>query len=112
VSINVDDWIKYIDEQENLRHRNKKRVGINPTTGAKIEVAPVAGDCDIIVKGRWQHFLRYDNGVLARIYNPGLADPSNEVRVNVVKVAKHFGTDIDHDARGPSLNVWLYKTAE
>ena len=99
--------MKYIDSHENLRHRNKKVVGINPSTGARIEVAPDSGDSDILIKGRWQHFLRYEDGILTRKYNPGLADPSNEVRVNVVKVARYFGTDIDHNSRGPSLNVWL-----
>jgi hypothetical protein len=105
--INLEDWLSFIESSPDLRRREKKIRGRNPETGVVIEVNSELGEADIKVKGRWLRFLKHEEGQLVGDYLPRMCNPHDEMRKGVVMVATHFGTEINHDGRGVSLNVWL-----
>jgi hypothetical protein len=103
--IALTDWIRYVETQPDLRIRTEPYVALNPSTGARIEMAADDGDSEILSDGEWTPFLSYRDGELAVAYGDELDDPTNPIRKVIARVARHFSALIRHDA-GDKILDW------
>ena len=101
----LEEWVSYVEKQDNLRIRTEPYIAQNPSTGETIEIAVDEGESEIIDDGEWVPFLSYSNGELCRDYGNELDNKSNDIRKNISKTAEYFSAIIRHDA-GDEILEW------
>jgi hypothetical protein len=102
-SISLEEWRSFLEAASDLRIQSEPYTAVNPKTGAKIQLPLGEADSEFFVDGQWLPFLRFARGRLVTEYRRELDVPTNELRLKISQVARHFGAVIGTDAGDDNL---------
>ena len=96
--ISLSEWMRLVDEDDDLRLRVEPYVAFNPRTGERISIKAGEAATEIQINGQWYPFIRFRDGDLTTKYVHEFDDPQNAVRVKIAAVARRLGASIRTDA--------------
>jgi hypothetical protein len=103
-AISLSEWMRLVEEDEDLRLRADPYVAINPTTGARILINAGEADAEFHINGRWIPFLRFWKGHLTTNYVEEFDNPENATRLKIAAVARRLAASIRTDAGDEPLS--------
>jgi hypothetical protein len=102
--ISLSEWLRLVDEDDDLRLRVEPYVAFNSRTGERISIKAGEADAEIQINGQWHPFLRFCDGDLTTKYVHEFDDPENAKRRKIAAVGRRLGALIRTDADDESLN--------
>jgi hypothetical protein len=104
-AIALSEWMRLVEEDDDLRLRVEPYVAINPRTGDKISMKAGEADAEYRLNGQWIPFLRFRRGGdLTTKYVQGFDDPKNPTRLKIASVARRLGALVKTDASDEILS--------
>jgi hypothetical protein len=104
-AITLDEWLRLVAGDKELRINQEDRVAVNPRTGERISMPGRPGQSEFSNGGNWEPFLEFGDSRLVMRYRLEIEDPANPVRRKIAQVAKSLGAIITTDA-GDELLDW------
>jgi len=103
-AISLEEWGKLVADEPDLRLRAEPYAAINPKTGEQVLLPVGDADSEMHSGMQWHPFLRFARGKLVMEYQPGFANPDNELRLRIASISRALGAQITTDADDEPLN--------
>lgn len=100
--IALDDWLAYVEQAPELRHRTEPHIGRNPKTGEPMPIRAGDGDAELVLEEFTVGFLCFSHGTLEGRFHLDPENPLDPQRSRIAAAAKHFrALVLDRDSDQP-----------